>query len=202
MPITGTLGERITVLRIESRMSQKDLADFLYVNQATISRWERGIRFPDDALILKMAKRFGVDPEVLLNPTPEPPVIIHVDDEDISLEMNVQMMQENAPGCRVYGFSDGKSALAFAADNRVDIAFLDVDLFRESGLDLARNLSEIWPNVNIIFLTGHPEFMKDAFNLHVSGYVLKPMIPSDFLHEIAHLRYPVAGLEPSEERNP
>ena len=191
MSITGTLGERIIQLRIESRMSQKDLADFLYVNQATVSRWEKGIRFPDDNLIVKMAGRFGVDPEILLHPAPEPPVIILVDDEPISLEINVPMMRELAPGCEVYGFSDSGSTLAFAADKKIDIAFLDIDLFRESGLDLARDLSAVWPNVNIIFLTGHPEFMKEAFGLHVSGYVLKPMTPEDFLHEMSHLRFPV-----------
>ena len=93
MAITGTMGERITQLRIESRMSQKDLADFLYVNQETVSRWERGVRFPDDDLIVKMAKRFGVDPDVLLHPAPEPPIVILVDDEPISLEVNVLNVQ-------------------------------------------------------------------------------------------------------------
>ena len=191
MAITGTLGERITQLRIESRMSQKDLADFLFVNQATISRWEKGIRFPDDGLIIKMAQRFGVDPEILLRPAPAPPVIILVDDEPISLEINVPMMRELAPSCEVYGFSDSRSTLEFAAGRKIDIAFLDIDLFRESGLDLARELCRVWPNVNIIFLTGHPEFMKEAFGLHVSGYVLKPMAQEDFLHEMSHLRFPV-----------
>lgn len=195
MAVTGTLGQRITQLRIESRMSQKDLADFLYVNQATISRWEKGIRFPDDDLIVKMARRFGVDPDVLLHPAPETPVVILVDDEPISLEVNVPMMQELTPSCEVRGFPDGKSALAFAAGRRVDIAFLDIDLFRESGIDLARDLSALCPDVNVIFLTGHPEFMKEAFNLHASGYVLKPMSPDDYLHEMNHLRFPVAGLQ-------
>lgn len=195
MAITGTLGERITQLRIESRMSQKDLADFLYVNQATVSRWEKGIRFPDDDLIIKMASRFGVDPDILLHPAPETPIVILVDDEPISLEVNVPMMKESLPVCEVYGFSDGDSALTFAAKKRVDVAFLDIDLFRESGLDLAGKISRICPDVNIIFLTGHPEFMKEAFSLHVSGYVLKPMTQEDYLHEMSHLRYPVAGLE-------
>ncbi len=36
--------------------------------------------------------------------------------------------------------------------------------------------------------------MKEAFSLHASGYILKPMAPEDFLHEINHLRFPVEGL--------
>lgn len=192
----GTLGERITALRIENRMSQKDLADLLYVNQATISRWEKGIRFPDDDLIVKMARRFGVDPAVLLNPAPPTPVLILVDDEEISLEINVPMMQELLPDAEIRGFSNSRGALAFAAQKRIDAAFLDIDLFRESGLDLAEKLAALYPNINIVFLTGHPEFMKEAFSLHASGYILKPMTPADFAHEINHLRFPVEGLGP------
>ena len=198
MTLTGTIGEKITQLRIENRMSQKDLADFLYVNQATISRWEKGIRFPDDELIVKMALRFGVDPAVLLGTAPEPPVIILVDDEEISLEINVPLMQELLPDALIRGFATSRTALAFAAEKKVDVAFLDIDLFRESGVDLARSLSALYPSLNIIFLTGHPEFMKDAFELHVSGYILKPMTPADFAHEINHLRFPVEGLGPIE----
>lgn len=196
MQLSGTLGERITALRIENRMSQKDLADLLYVNQATISRWEKGIRFPDDDLIVKMARRFGVDPEVLLNPALPVPVVILVDDEPISLEINVPMMQQYLPGAEIRGFSNSRGALAYAAEKHIDAAFLDIDLFRESGIDLAEKLAALWPDINIVFLTGHPEFMKEAFSLHASGYILKPMTPADFAHEVNHLRFPVEGLGP------
>ena len=198
MILRGSLGEKITALRTENQMSQKDLADLLYVNQATVSRWEKNIRFPDDDLIVKMARRFGVDPEVLLNASAPVPVVILVDDEPISLEVNVPMMQQYLPDAEIRGFANGRTALAFAAEKKVDVAFLDIDLFSESGVDLARKLSGMYPSLNIIFLTGHPEFMKEAFELHVSGYVLKPMTPADFAHEINHLRFPVEGIGPVE----
>ena len=194
MPYSGTLGERITALRNEKRISQKELADSLYVNQATISRWEKGIRFPDDDLIVKMAQLFGVDPDILLAPPYRQPLIILVDDEPISLEINVPMMRDLVPNAEILGFSTGKGALALAAEKQIDIAFLDIDLMWESGIDLADKLNALYPNVNIIFLTGHPEFMKTAFHMHASGYILKPMSPDDFLNEIRHLRFPVEGL--------
>lgn len=194
MTFTGTLGDRITALRIENRISQKDLADFLFVNQATVSRWERGIRFPDDDLLVKMAERFGVDPSVLLESAPAVPVIILVDDEPLSLDVNVPMMRELVPNAEIHGFLGGRDTMVFAREKKIDAAFLDIDLFRESGLDLAAKLAAIYPDINIIFLTGHPEFMKEAFSLHASGYILKPMAPEDFLHEINHLRFPVEGL--------
>ena len=197
MTLTGTIGERITALRIENRMSQKDLADFLYVNQATISRWEKGIRYPDDDLIVKMARRFGVNPSVLLDPMPFVPTVILVDDEEISLEVNIPMMRKYLPDAELRGFSNSRDALEYAEQKKIDAAFLDIDLFLESGLDLAKQLEDLYPNINIVFLTGHPEFMHEAFMMHASGYILKPMMPADFAHEINNLRYPVEGLSVS-----
>ena len=40
----STIGEMITTLRSKNRMSQKDLADCLYVDQSTVSRWLRRTR--------------------------------------------------------------------------------------------------------------------------------------------------------------
>ena len=51
MAASNTLGELLVALRTKYRVSQKELADYLYVNQGTVSRWERGIRFPDIELI-------------------------------------------------------------------------------------------------------------------------------------------------------
>ena len=191
---SASIGDRIAALRNKHHMSQKDLADLLYVNQGTISRWEKGIRYPDDDLIKKMAERFGIDPDELMSPPPAPPVVILVDDEDISLEINIPMMKEHIPDAEIYGFSKGSQAIALAKEKHIDIAFLDIDLFRENGVDLARKLIAQYMEINIIFLIGHPDFMKDAFSMHASGYILKPMSEEDFIRELSHLRYPVDGL--------
>ena len=74
------------------------------------------------------------------------------------------------------------------------MAFLDVELYGESGLDLARKLQEVNPRTNIIFLTGHTEYTAEALDLHCSGYLLKPLTPDKIRREIAHLRFPVRGL--------
>ena len=195
MAVTGTLGERITQLRIQNRISQKELADYLYVNQATVSRWERSIRYPDDDLIVKMAERFGVEVSTLMdyiNNTA--PVVILVDDEQLALDVNVPMMQRLIPDAEVLGLTTGREALELARSKHIDAAFLDIDLAHENGMDLAASLMEIYPRINIIFLTGHPDYMKHAFDIHASGYILKPMTPEDFAHEISHLRYPVERL--------
>lgn len=46
-----TFGEFIKAKRIEKHFSQKDLADILFVTEGAVSKWERGISYPDITLI-------------------------------------------------------------------------------------------------------------------------------------------------------
>ncbi|MDD3239613.1 MAG: LytTR family DNA-binding domain-containing protein [Lachnospira sp.] len=56
----------------------------------------------------------------------------------------------------------------------VDVAFVDIDLNGESGLDCARALCDISPQVKIIFATAHSEYMADAFEIYAFDYLVKP----------------------------
>ena len=197
MAMSNTIGELITELRSRNRMSQKDLADFLYVNQGTVSRWERGIRFPDTELIIKMAEQFGVDPAVMLKApfnrsnTPE---ILLVEDELVMLDDCYRTLSEALPAASVHPFRWASDALQFAKSCRVDVAFLDIELQGSSGLDLAKELTSLNPFVNIIFLTGHPEYAGEALDLFCSGYILKPLNKNKIRNQISHLRHSVSGL--------
>ena len=197
MAASNTLGELLVALRTKNRISQKELADYLYVNQGTVSRWERGIRFPDIELIQKIASRFDVDPSVLmdapLNRSGDMTVIL-VEDEPILLEDSDRTLREVLPEATVASFRWPSDAMEYAAERRVDVAFLDIELVGGDGLSLARYLMDRNPRVNIIFLTSHPEYAGEALNMFCSGYILKPLSPEKIRTQIAHLRYPEAGV--------
>ena len=194
---SSTIGEMITALRSKNHMSQKDLADCLYVDQSTVSRWERGIRFPDTALIEKMATRFGVDASVLLDAhlsREDLPQIIVVEDEPLLLRDFCSTVETTLRDTAVHPFRWASDALAFARAQQVDIAFLDIELVGGNGLDLARGLKQCNPRCNVIFLTSHPEYAREALEIFCSGYVMKPLSPAKIGEQISHLRYPVPGL--------
>ena len=193
----NTIGELITTLRSKNRMSQKDLADWLYVDQSTVSRWERGIRFPDNALIMRMADRFGVDASVLFEAPfnrSENPEVLVVEDEPILLRDFCDTVRETLPEAAVTPFRWASEALAYGESHRIDIAFLDIELVGGNGLDLARSLLRLNPQCNIIFLTSHPEYAGEALDLFCSGYVMKPLSPAKIRTQMGHLRHPVTGL--------
>lgn len=66
---------RIKELREKSGKSQEVLANLLGVQVATISRYEKGLREPDNNSLIKLAEFFEVTTDYLLgrSDTPNPP---------------------------------------------------------------------------------------------------------------------------------
>lgn len=76
------LGEKIKELRIKNSLTQKDLADKLYVTAQAVSRWEKNEVEPSVSTITELSKIFGIPVNELLGeetkvePKVEPQIII------------------------------------------------------------------------------------------------------------------------------
>lgn len=118
--------------------------------------------------------------------------ILAVDDEQDALEVLMTNIRECEPEAIIHGFNSPMEALEFAVDHPPDIAFLDIRMPGMTGLELAKRLKKFNVNVNIIFSTGYSEFASDAFSMHASGYLMKPISSKDVRKELANLRNPIA----------
>ncbi|MGN0154919.1 MAG: response regulator [Lachnospiraceae bacterium] len=118
-------------------------------------------------------------------------VIIAVDDEKIALEGLVSEIKKAVPDADVYGFRSANAALKFVLENECDVAFLDIEMRGMNGVELAKVLKMNYPGINIVFATGYDEYMKEAFGLHASGYIMKPVTEEKIRREMEELRHPV-----------
>ena len=187
-------------LRSKKGLSQHQLAEQMLVSRSAVSMWELGTRLPDINMIDRLAVCLDVESRVLLDAirvkANETVNIIVVDDAHTSLQCSVNMIQDVVPEASVTGFESGAEALAYARPNRVSIAFLEIEIDENlNGLELARQLLEIHPHTNIIYLTNYAKYMEQAFYDHCSGYVLKPLSRERVRHELTNLRFPVRGLD-------
>lgn len=117
--------------------------------------------------------------------------IIAVDDERIALEGLLDVISEVAPTAELNGFEYPEDALAFVEKNGCNIAFLDVEMSGMTGVELAEQLKQRNPDINIIFATGFGEYRKEAYDLHASGYLTKPITAEKVKKELADLRRPI-----------
>lgn len=102
-------------------------------------------------------------------------IAITVDDERPMLTALTQAVSACTDISSVTEFSACSAALAWVEEHDVDAAFLDISMRGMGGLALAERILEIRPECAIIFCTGYSEYAVDAFRLHVSGYLMKPI---------------------------
>ena len=113
---------------------------------------------------------------------------ICVDDEEIILEMTVSRCERNPKIDEVKGFTNAKAAIKFLKEgNRADLALLDIDMPEMNGITLAAKLKDIQPDIAIIFVTGYAEYAVKAFEVHVQGYLLKPISEEKLAEEIDYV---------------
>ena len=113
---------------------------------------------------------------------------IAVDDEIYMLETLQEAVSASSDIEMVEAFSSCSAALAYATEHPVDIAFLDINMRGIGGLGLAEKLIALQPRCKIVFCTGYAEYAVSAFQLHVSGYLMKPITPEAVQKEIDHIK--------------
>ena len=185
--------ETLRKLRTKKGLSQNQLASLMFVNKTTISKWENGIHLPDAAMITRLAKALDVDIGTLFSTaseSDESPKIIMVEDNKPILNYSLQILEKVVPNAMIAGFNKPKMAVEYAKVNRVDLAFLDIELGTASGLDLCRSLLEINPCTNVIYLTAYPDYSLDAWDTGACGFMVKPLTPEGIRKQLKILRFP------------
>ena len=185
--------KKLRKLRMEKGLSQKQLGTKMFVSHSTIARWESGVRLPDVLMIPRLAKCLGVDVNTLLQlaaQSDESPNVILVDDSEAILTDGVAVLEEVLPNAAITGFVWPREAIAYATQNQVVLAIVDIELGTASGLDLCRTLLEVNPRMNIVFLTAYPDYALDAWKTEAIGFMVKPMTPEGVREQLKKLRYP------------
>lgn len=179
-------------LRTESGLTQAQLASLMFVNKATISKWENGSRLPDAAMVTRLARVLRADVGTLLSAeaaSDESCNIIMVDDNKAILSYSLLILEEVMPNATISGFNWPQEAIAYAKTNLIDLAILDIELGTASGLDLCSELLEINPGTKVIYLTAYPDYALDAWDTNASGFLVKPLTPKSVRRQLKKLHF-------------
>ena len=127
-------------------------------------------------------------------------IAIAVDDEALMLGALAKAISASPDITAVMKFSDCEDAIGYIKTNPVDVAFLDINMRGMGGLSLAQKILELCPECKIVFCTGYEEYAIQAFKLHASGYLMKPVSAKDVQEEIDHIKHIRRKQKPLEVR--
>lgn len=86
-------------------------------------------------------------------------------------------------------FTNPLKALEFAKKTLVELAFLDISMPGMSGLQLSDELRAIYPEIIIIYISAHDQYMVEAFRDKAADYYLmKPYTSDDIKSVIARAK--------------
>jgi len=139
--------------------------------------------------------------------------VLIVDDEKMPLEYMKRTIESVLTDAKVTCFMKPSEALDYTRflhdslsgdenippdkykESCVDLAFLDIEMGGMNGLQLAKNLKDINGRINIIFTTGHSQYAAEAYSIHASGYLLKPISAESVREAMDYLYYPIPSLQ-------
>lgn len=110
--------------------------------------------------------------------------VLLADDHVLVLEGFRRLLEEEFS---VAGTAEnGQELLDKARSVRPDVVLLDISMPKMNGLDAARQLKKMIPNVKIIFVTmlSEPTYVTEAFRLGASGFVLKQSAASELVTSV------------------
>ena len=113
--------------------------------------------------------------------------VLLVDDEELQLLRLENVCKNVVKDSEFFVFSNSGKAFEGVKDKKIDLAFLDIEMPGLNGIQLAKKLKSVNPKVKIIFVTAYDNYALDAFKLHASGYVTKPVTESKVQEEINEL---------------
>jgi two-component system, NarL family, response regulator NreC len=130
------------------------------------------------------------------------PVRIVLADDHVLVRQSLKSLLEGE-GFQVVGeASDGQEALRLVESFQPDIVVMDISMPIFNGLNAAREMSRSSPKTKTILLTQHDEgqYVSEALEAGVKGYVLKNQVASDLLLAIRQVSRGQVYLSPGVSR--
>lgn len=123
--------------------------------------------------------------------------VILLDDEELLLRDNKRLLGDFSDVEVISVFTDPLAAIKFIENNKnIDCIFSDISMPGMNGLSFAERVTEIAPEIEIVFITAYDEYAIKAFELSAFDYLLKPVNKNRLAKTISRLRLALSEKAP------
>ena len=106
-----------------------------------------------------------------------------VDHKSETLQQTLALCGEMPQLTETEGFADAEEALSWIGAHKPELALLDLSP-ETDGIGLAIRAREICPDMAVLFLAEDAQYAIDAWRIHATGYILKPLTWERLLDEL------------------
>lgn len=99
---------------------------------------------------------------------------IIVDDNKEILDSLIKHLEQVDYIDLIHSTLDSEDFLETVMETKPDLVIMDIDMPRLSGIELGKILRQEQPYLEIVYVTSHGEYMKDAFQVYASDFLEKP----------------------------
>jgi DNA-binding NarL/FixJ family response regulator len=130
------------------------------------------------------------------------PIRVALADDHVLVRQGLRSLLERERFQVVAEASDGREMIRLVELLHPDIAVVDIRMPLLNGLDAARELAQSCVKTKMILLTQHDEeqYIHEALEAGVHGYVLKNQVASDLVHAIQQVAHGQVYLSPGVSR--
>jgi len=111
-----------------------------------------------------------------------------VDDEPVALKTVLRLIRQSPDFDVTFCTEDPQEFLKAVLQEKPEVAVMDIDMRGLSGLEVAEAIRQHHPDCEILFVTAHTEFTRDAFNVYAFDYIEKPVDSARFFKTLDRLR--------------
>jgi len=111
-----------------------------------------------------------------------------VDDERYAREELLYVLNRYSDIEVVAEVERGEEGIFSVLEHAPDVVFLDIEMPKKNGLEIAQALQQLKKKPHIIFTTAYPEFAAEAFRVDALDYLLKPFKEEQLEEAIMKLR--------------
>ncbi len=123
---------------------------------------------------------------------------IIIDDEPDAIDLVELLIQQCTTWTLKAKCYDALEAMAFLKKQRVDFIFLDINMPKLTGMELAALLP---PQTKIVFTTAYSEYAVDSYAFETIDYLLKPITLKRFLASVKKIEQHFLKREPEQSAN-
>jgi DNA-binding NarL/FixJ family response regulator len=113
------------------------------------------------------------------------PIRVGIVEDNDAIRESLALILDGAPGmnCRGAAARTAEEALRIFADRPLDVVLMDINLPRQSGIECARQLKALRPQLQIIMLTIEDDSAKvlESLKAGATGYLVKNLPPAQIV---------------------